>query len=83
MSCTVRQRCLPTCRLTMARINETARFHGVCDAAVGPVSIVMDKLDEVQARWLSCLLEKAWTPHGWASLGELRRHECRTHSNLY
>ena len=63
--------------------NETARFHGVCDATVGPVSIVMDKLDEVQARWLSCLLEKAWTPHGWASLGELRRHECRTHSNLY
>jgi len=62
---------------------ETARFHGVCEAAVGLVSIVMDKLDDVQARWLSCLLEKAWTPHGWASLGELRRHECRTHSNLY
>ena len=61
--------------------NETARFHGVCDAT--DVSIVMDKLDDVQARWLSCLLEKAWTPHGWASLGELRRHECRTHSNLY
>ena len=63
--------------------NETARFHGVCDTTVGLISIVMDKLDDVQARWLSCLLEKAWTPHGWASLGELRRHECRTHSNLY
>ena len=37
--------------------NETARFHGICDAT--DISIVMDKLDDVQARWLSCLLEKA------------------------
>ena len=39
--------------------NETARFHGICDAT--DISIVMDKLDDVQARWLSCLLEKART----------------------
>ena len=61
--------------------NETARFHGVCDAT--DVSIVMDKLDDVQARWLSCLLEKAQTSHGWASLDELRYHKCRDHSNFY
>ena len=61
--------------------NETARFHGVCDAT--DVSIVMDKLDDVQARWLSCLLEKARTSHGWASLDELRGHKCRDHSNFY
>ena len=61
--------------------NETARFHGICDAT--DISIVMDTLDDVQARWLSCLLEKARTSNGWASLDELRAHECRDHSNFY
>ena len=60
--------------------NETAHLYGVCDNTVGDrfgmVSIVREKLDDVRARWVSCLLEKAWTPNGWASLNELRHHGC-------
>ena len=62
---------------------ETAHFYGVCDNTVGDrfgmVSIVREKLNDVRARWVSCLLEKAWTPNGWASLNELRHHGCHSH----
>ena len=60
--------------------NATAHFYGVCDTA-GMVSIVREKLDDIQASWVSCLLEKAWTPNGWASLNELRHHGCLNYTD--